>query len=785
MVTPGHAPTTQPGPDLLGRLEGWARQLDWPRDPLTRLDWIGAGALTAMLLLLLIRGGGKGDLAVVVELPPARRGTFSVRVGRMRERRRPRLDALEPENRASTRFEHFLIARETHFQAIPARSYVVVLEGVVENREGQAREAVLDDRDVRVEKGRTARVIFDLRPRECLLEVHLLRGGRPARDGRVALGGDPTSLRLAREGLARLSLGTGHFKILAGGEGRAVEQEIEIQDFERRSLAIDLDDPTLQVFAHCQAAVEPFLRGDLSVAAQILEREGLTEQADLLAARFHRRRGATDTAACRFEAAGRLIEAAELRAQDGDAAHAAELFERGGDPARAAEMYEAAGDLLRAGHAHEEAGDLTSAIAAYRSAGETPRLLDVLEKAGELYEAGQLALQRGETPRAVRSLQQVDARDPHYCEACRILADLFQKQGKPELAVQKADEAMTFQRPDETSPQTFLWYGDLLDKAGRSARALQVFEELRERSPEQPDVDTRIESLRKSISAKGRSTAPTLAVPSAFGADSRYEILEEIGCGGMGVVFRARDRRLGREVALKRLPDSIKDHPRAVELFLREARAAAALNHPNIVTLHDVDQENGSYFITMELLQGSTLAQVLKARGRVGPLDTCRLGQQIATGLGYAHERRIIHRDIKTANLFFTHDKIVKVMDFGLAKSLEEVRRATTVVGGTPYYMAPEQASGDNVDHRTDLYAFGVTLFELLTGHRPFEEGDIAFHHRHTPAPDPRIHGVGMPEALAELVVHLLAKKPEDRIQSADQAGQQLHAVAGQLTRKS
>jgi len=738
-----------------------------------------------MLLLLLARGGGKGDLAVVIELPLERRGSFSVRVTRMRERRRPRLDALEPEARASTRFEHFLIARETHFLAIPARSYVVVLEGVMESSDGQIREAVLDDRDVRVERERTARVLFDLRPRECLLEVHLLRGGRSARDGRVALGGDPTSLRLAREGMARLSLGTGRFKILAGGEGRAVEQEIEVESFEPRSLEIDLDDPALQVFAHCEAAVEPFLRGDLSVAAQALEREGLREQADLLAARFHRHQGATDTAASRFEAAGRLIEAAELRAEAGEMAQAADLYERGGDPGRAAELYTAAGDLLRAGRAHEEAGDLPAAIAAYREAGETPRLIDVLEKAGQLFEAGQLALQRGETSRAVRSLQQVGARDAHYCEACRILADVFQGQGRPELAIQKADEAMTFARPDETSPETFLWYGDLLDKAGRSKRALQVFEELREHSPEQPELDTRIESLRKSLSAKGHSTAPTLLVPTAFGEDSRYEILEEIGCGGMGVVFRARDRRLGREVALKRLPDPIKDHPRAVELFLREARAAAALNHPNIVTLHDVDQENGTYFITMELLKGNTLAQVLKTRGRIGALDVCRLGQQIAAGLGYAHERRIVHRDIKTANLFLTRSRVVKVMDFGLAKSLEEVRRATTVVGGTPYYMAPEQASGSHVDHRADLYAFGITLFELLTGHRPFEEGDIAFHHRHTPAPDPRIHGVEMPETLAGLILRLLAKQPEERSQSADQVGQQLQAVATQLTRRA
>ncbi len=219
---------------------------------------------------------------------------------------------------------------------------------------------------------------------------------------------------------------------------------------------------------------------------------------------------------------------------------------------------------------------------------------------------------------------------------------------------------------------------------------------------------------------------------------SRYELLEEIGRGGMGVVYRARDKRLEREVALKRLPENLKDHPRVVDLFLREARASAALNHPNIVTIHDVDQEDGAFFITMELLEGIPLNRIVEKRGKLSSFDAARLGIQITTGLGYAHEQRIIHRDIKSANLFFTNEKVVKIMDFGLAKMVEEVRKATTVVGGTPYYMAPEQSAGSGVDHRADLYALGVTLFELVTGKVPFTEGDIPFHHRHTPAPDPR-----------------------------------------------
>ncbi len=147
----------------------------------------------------------------------------------------------------------------------------------------------------------------------------------------------------------------------------------------------------------------------------------------------------------------------------------------------------------------------------------------------------------------------------------------------------------------------------------------------------------------------------------------------------------------------------------------------------------------------------------------------------------YAHDRQIVHRDIKTANLYFTNDRTVKIMDFGLAKMLEEVRRAATVVGGTPYYMAPEQAAGESVDHRADLYAFGVTLFELLTGRVPFAQGDVTYHHRHTPAPDPRSFAQGLPDPIADLVLRLMAKKPEDRFQTTAEVHSILSRIAQSL----
>jgi serine/threonine-protein kinase len=187
--------------------------------------------------------------------------------------------------------------------------------------------------------------------------------------------------------------------------------------------------------------------------------------------------------------------------------------------------------------------------------------------------------------------------------------------------------------------------------------------------------------------------------------------------------------------------------------------------------------ENGAYVISMELLEGLAFDKVLERRGQLSVADVARLGIQVCSGLHYAHERRIVHRDIKTANLFFTREKVVKIMDFGLAKTIEEVRRHSTVIGGTPYYMAPEQAAGETVDARTDLYALGVTLFRMLTGGFPFQEGDLAYLHRHVPAPDPRERNAALPAAMAELVLAMLAKNPDARPPDAAAVGTRLQTI--------
>ena len=215
---------------------------------------------------------------------------------------------------------------------------------------------------------------------------------------------------------------------------------------------------------------------------------------------------------------------------------------------------------------------------------------------------------------------------------------------------------------------------------------------------------------------------------------ARYRVLDELGTGGMGVVYRAEDLTLRREVALKLLPPSATAG--AVDRFLREARAAAALNHPNICTIFDAGEHEGRPYIAMELLGGQTLKQRLEA-GLPSVTDVLDLTIQIADGLAAAHAKGIVHRDIKPANVSVSADGRVKILDFGLAKLVPELdagdpEAAETVlqdlthltdqatVVGTIAYMSPEQARGDALDTRTDLFSLGVVLFEMCTGRRPF-----------------------------------------------------------------
>jgi serine/threonine protein kinase len=267
-----------------------------------------------------------------------------------------------------------------------------------------------------------------------------------------------------------------------------------------------------------------------------------------------------------------------------------------------------------------------------------------------------------------------------------------------------------------------------------------------------------------------------------------YAVVEPIGAGGMGEVYRATDTRLGRDVALKILPEEMAASQGRLARFYREARAAAALNHPNIVTLYSIEESRGIHFLTMELLDGQPLHEILPAEGF--PAERIiDWAITLAEAVAAAHEKGLVHRDLKPANIMITRDGRVKVLDFGLAKELRSVgpgdetvtslgETAVGMVLGTPSYMSPEQVSGSAVDQRTDIFSLGVVFYEMLTGRRPFQgksRMDLAASIlRDTP---PGIAKVDAPFEFVQLIEQCLATGVGERIQSAQLLARALREI--------
>jgi serine/threonine-protein kinase len=265
---------------------------------------------------------------------------------------------------------------------------------------------------------------------------------------------------------------------------------------------------------------------------------------------------------------------------------------------------------------------------------------------------------------------------------------------------------------------------------------------------------------------------------------NRYEVQTRLGSGGMANVYRAYDHMLERIVAIKVLREDYSKDPAFRERFHQEAKAAANLSHPNIVTVHDFGLDSERLFIVMEYVPGIDLKTLIQQRGRIPVDEALPLMTQACAGIGYAHRAGLVHCDVKPQNIMVTPDQRVKVADFGIARALSSITpdEKAEVVWGSPQYFSPEQAAGNAPSPSSDVYSLGVVLFEMLTGRLPFNAnsaGELALLHRRGTPPSPRQFNSSISQPLEQIILKVLSKEPSARYRTADQLGR----VLGSLNR--
>ncbi len=373
-------------------------------------------------------------------------------------------------------------------------------------------------------------------------------------------------------------------------------------------------------------------------------------------------------------------------------------------------------------------------------------------------------------------------------ETNKMLGLSFQGQGMLDLAFEK------FRRVPLDAPMKDLLYNLALDMERKRmfAKAASVYGHIGTVDPKFKDIQDKIELLKKAgegavFGGIGKKGADSTVVVEGLGQTTtlgRYEVMRELGRGAMGIVYLGRDPKINRQVAIKTLrftEETDEDQTQSVkERFFREAESAGNLTHPNIIRIFDAGEDQEVAYIAMELLEGVDLKKYCD-KGHLFKIDKALdVVTQVANGLDYAHKQGVVHRDIKPGNIMMLRDGTLRITDFGIARIQASSKTATGAVLGTPAYMSPEQVVGKKVDGRADIFSLGVTMFELLTGQKPFQADSIAtllYQIANSQHPNPRDINPDLPKAIVPIIDKALAKNADDRYQTASEMAMEIQTL--------
>lgn len=499
-----------------------------------------------------------------------------------------------------------------------------------------------------------------------------------------------------------------------------------------------------------------------------------------------------DQSAQLYRSCGEFQRAGEVYILAGKLQEAAQCMKDAGKPKEANRIggryYESISRWKEAGMAYMGADEWLKAGECFGKAKESVSAAENFAKGKAYAHAGFFFHQAGRFKEAVPMLQNVPEEDKQFDATRALLGRCFYELHDYGHCAATLENHLLGKRVEKGNMDYFYMLalaheqqGNLKESKNLLMKIGGVNKNFRDLGERVSSIDSRISLMESSISSGIGSAGPGGGSGSMGMVENtlgdRYVFLKELGKGGMGVVYLAKDKQLDRQVALKFLGSLVDDSDEFRQRFIREARTAARINHPNIVAIYDISASEGKAYIAMEYIEGQNLYRHIQSKGKLKVPESLNYMVQVCNALAAIHEAGIVHRDIKPENIVLAKGGLVKLMDFGLAKADDARMTKANVIMGTPCYMSPEQAKGKDVDGRSDIYAMGLILYEMLTGEILFKDGDIL--NRQISEIPPKLSEVAenIPPELDRITEKCVAKDPDKRYQTGTELANDLRGV--------